>query len=189
MAEQNGLPVEQAERGMSFQDAFTYFGNDVLLPLYEDQISAIWVEPTPATKGHVQFVAEVPQEVKTEAASRGLDIAFMGGGEISMAEHDLRSELAVEALIAAGYGNLLVFSDRKHGTINIELRVPEGAHQPDDAEVLALVRERVATYRKRQSRSIMLEGRAAEIQPTDIVLSVTVSSEPVAGPATDPKGD
>lgn len=118
-----------------------------LLPRYEDQISAIWVDPVPATRGYVQFVAEVPQHAISAAAQRGLDITFSGGGEISMAEHDLRSDLAAEALIAAGYRNFIAYSDRIDKVIKIELQLPEGSPAPDAAELVALVQDRVSAYR------------------------------------------
>jgi len=165
---------------MSFQEAFTFFGMEVLLPHYEDQISAIWTVPAPATTAYVRFVDEVPQEVIAEAQARELDIVFQGGGEISMAQHDLRSDLAASALADAGYRNFMVGPDRENGTINIELRVPEGEHLPDEAEIVALVRERMVAYSAAPGDDASLDGRAAEIWPTDIAFAVTVSSEPIA---------
>ena len=111
---------------MRFQEAFTLYGMEVLLPQYEDEISAIWTVPAPATRGYVRFVGKVPQDAISEAANRGLDIVFLDRGEITMAEHDLRSDLAAEALIDAGYDNLMVYPDREGGAINIDLgQVPK----------------------------------------------------------------
>jgi hypothetical protein len=189
MAEQVGMSVDEAERAMRFQDSFTIFGMEVLLPRYEDQISGIWSDPAPATRGFVWFVEEVPQEVGSEAATRGLDIVFMDGGEISMAEHDLRSDLVAEALIDAGYRNLLVYPDRKSGTISINLRIPADTYQPDEAEIVALVRDQVAAYQASQGDRGVLEGRAAEIRPSDIVITVGTDSEPFAEPAATRGGN
>jgi hypothetical protein len=174
MAEQTGLPVDEVKRALAFQDAFTIYGMTELLPRYENQISAIWVDPVPATRGYVQFVAEIPQQAVSAAAQRGLDLAFTGGGEISMAEHDRRSELAAEALIAAGYRNFIAYSDRQNKVIMVELHLPEGSPQPNAAELVDLVQHHVSAT---QSHSLV--GRAAEIRPSDLELIVIRGSGPI----------
>lgn len=173
MATQTGMSPDDARDALAFQDAFTFYGIEVLTPL-EDEISAIWVDPAPATRGYVRFVSEVPEHARAEAKRRGLDIVLIGGGEISMAEHDLRSDLTASALVAAGYQNFIVYSDRQQQVIKIELMLPEGSPAPDIDELAPLIRRYVS-----MNRGSSLKGRAAEIQTSDLELIILRGSGPI----------
>lgn len=141
MATQGGLPLSDVESSLAFQDAFTMYGTEILLPRYEDQISAIWVDPTPATRGYVRFVAEVPELASSEAARRGLDVVFTGGSEISMAEHAQRSELVADVLVFNGYQNFISGPDHKSGLIEIEIRLPRGSPELHVEELAVLIQK------------------------------------------------
>ena len=108
-AEQTGLPVESVETAIEFQQAFGKYA-DGLIVRFPDQISAVWTEPVPNTRGHVQFTGEVPPEVAAEIERQSLldpnIVVLTGGGMISRADHSRRAELAHEALVDLGYRNL-----------------------------------------------------------------------------------
>ena len=53
------MSVEDVERSIAFQEAFDAYAFEVL-EQYPGQVSMIYVDPAPATKGYIQFVNEVP---------------------------------------------------------------------------------------------------------------------------------
>jgi hypothetical protein len=177
MAEQTGIPRESLNTALDFQEAFTLYGMDVLIPRFEEQIAAIWVDPAPATRGYVRFVGEVPEDVRLEAVRRGLDVELIGGDEFSMADQVLRSETVAKALVWAGYQNFVTGPDHASGKIAIQLYQPEGALEPSVVKVLPKVQEYFAKFGPPD-----LVGRAAEIKEDD--LEIVVSQGP--GPTVHP---
>lgn len=176
MATQSGLPRGDVETALAFQNAFTLYGMEVLLPRYEDEISAIWVDPAPATRGHVRFVGDAPELARSEAFSRGLDVVFAEGGEISMAEHAQRSELVADVLVFNGYQNFICGPDHKTGRIEIEVRLPEDSPELHVEDLAVLVEEFVSKF------GTQLDGRAAEIRPADFELTLVPGSGPLVVP-------
>ncbi|MGH7962744.1 MAG: hypothetical protein ACRERD_13105, partial [Candidatus Binatia bacterium] len=144
LSTEKGLPLESVERSIAFQQAFTEYA-DKLLARFPDQISVVWVEPVPNTRGHIQFTGEVPPEVAVEIRSLGLldssSVVLTGGGMISMADHARRAELAAEAMVELGYRNLLTLFDPVSQVIRIELKLPEGATLPSRSDIVAAVQE------------------------------------------------
>jgi len=74
--------VESVERAIAFQQAFGKHV-DELIVRFPDQISAVWMEPIPNTRGHVQFTGEVPPDVTSELERQGLldsnNVVLTGG--------------------------------------------------------------------------------------------------------------
>ena len=56
-AKRTGLPMESVRRAIAFQQAFGKYV-DELIVCFPDQISAVWTEPVPNTRGHVQLTGE-----------------------------------------------------------------------------------------------------------------------------------
>ena len=57
LVNETSLPVESVEQAIAFQGAFAVYA-DELITRYPDQISAVWMEPVPNTRGHIQFQAK-----------------------------------------------------------------------------------------------------------------------------------
>ncbi len=126
------LSVEGIEQAITFQEAFAEYA-DNLLTRFPKQISSVWVEPAPSTKGHIKFVEEVPSEITlAEVEIQGLNpnnVVLTGNGMISMEDHVRRAELAAETLANLGYQNTVTFFDPIDKVIHIEVQLPEGAQQ------------------------------------------------------------
>ena len=191
-ANQTGLPVESVERAMAFQKAFGKYV-DELIVRFPDQISAVWMEPMPNARGHVQFTGEVPQEVTSEiewqasrpsvdgSPRRLLDpnnVILIGEGMISMADNSRRAELAAEALVDLGYQNFITLFDPIDNVINIELLLPEGASQPSKLDLVGAVQNRVRAERH-QGGEARFQGRAATVDALDLELTVITGSGPI----------
>lgn len=175
LAEETGLPEATVEGAMTFQEASAkYF--DELMSRYPDQIAGIWVEPMPATTGHVVFVGDVPTEARELAVERGLDIVFSDGTEIPLEVQRLRAELAAQALLENGYQAFATSFDQSEQVIQIELKIPAGGERPDFEDVLKVIRERVASDAR-------LTGRSAEVLASDLNLTVIESDIPAVDDA------
>lgn len=175
LASETGLPVESVEDAIAFQQAFAKYADELIIR-FPDQISVVWVEPVPNTRGHIQFTGEVPSEVISELKGQGLldanNVVLTGGGMISMADHARRAELAGKALVDEGYRNFLTFFDPIDKVIRIELKLPEGTAQPSKSDLLGAVQDRVRADRE-------LQGRAATVDASDLELTVITGSGPI----------
>ena len=180
-AKQTGLPVESVERAIAFQEAFWKYAGELIIR-FPDQISAVWVDPVPNTRGHVRFTGEVPPEVTSEIERQGLldpnHVVLTGGGMISMADHSRRAELAHEALVELGYRNFTTFFDSINNVIRIKLQLPEGASQPSKLDLVGPVQDRVRAERD-QSGEARFQGRAATVDALDLELIVITGSGPI----------
>ncbi len=176
LATQAGMQIGEAEQIFSFQDAFAKFVEEVLLPKYESSILAFWPDIETAT-GHVRFIGEVPKEVVTEAANRGLDVEFTSN-TVSMAENAIRSQLAEKALRDAGYDDFSLSLDQGRGVINIVLRVPNSEPAPTNADILQLIQDAITAYRPGPGAAA-LEGDAAKVIPGDFDITIYGGSLPV----------
>ena len=187
-AKQTGLPVASVERAMAFQQAFGKYV-DELIVRFPDQISAVWTEPIPNTRGHVQFTGEVPPDVTSEIEQQGLldpsNVVLTGQGMISMADHSRRAELAAEALVDLGYWNSITFFDPIGKVIHIELQLPEGAPRPSKLDLFSAVQNRVRAERD-QSGEARFQGRAAMVDALDLELTVMTGSGPIVTPESRP---
>ena len=194
-AKQTGLPVESVERAIAFQQAFSKYVGELIVR-FPDQVSAVWTEPIPNTRGHVRFIGEVPPEVTSEiewqasrpsvdgSPRRLLDpnnVIITGGGMISRADHSRRAELAAEALVDLGYWNFITFFDPIDNVISIELQLPEGASQPSKLDLVGAVQNRVRADRD-QSGEARFQGRAATVDALDLELTVITGSGPIITP-------
>lgn len=169
LAEDTNLPVDSVDNAIEFQQAFGEYA-DELLARYPNQISAVWVEPVPNLKGHIEFVDEVPPELKNDD-QRQQGFILTGNGEISMTENHLRAELTSEALRDLGYLNSITFFDPVKNEIHVELKLPEGVAKPSELELASVVQKRISKTRVKKA--------AAIIQLDDIYLDVTTGSDPI----------
>jgi hypothetical protein len=166
LANETGLPREAVERAVVFQEAFARYV-DVLNIRFPNQISAVWTEPVPNTRGYIQFVEDIPLDVTTEIAAYGElnsnNVVLIGHGMISMADHSRRAALAAKALRNLGYQNVLTFFDPVGQVIRIEIRVPENAAQPTLSHIAA----EMQGLAKAQ-----IKGRAATVEALDLNLTI-----------------
>jgi hypothetical protein len=181
LARETGLPVQRVERAIAFQHAFAAYA-DTLLSRYPDQIAAVWTEPLPNTRGHVQFTGAVPAEVTAEIGSLGVlgphNLALTGDGKISMADHVRRAELAAAALVDLGYQDAITLFDPTAQVIRIELQLPAGAAQPKIGDLVGAVQKRVRADRDQRGKARLL-GRAATVAASDLDLTVLTGSGPI----------
>lgn len=180
IAEPAGLSVASVERAIAFQTAFTAL-DDELVARMPDQISAVWVDPVPASRGYIRFVGDVPEEVRADIAARGLDVVLTGQAEVSMAEHFRRAELAAEGLLGAGYGDFVTFFDLDREVIQVELMLPASAVPPSLAAIVAVVQAAISAD-EAPSGEVSLRGRAAEIRLSDVALAVITGEGPIVVP-------
>lgn len=166
LAKETGLPLKSVERAIAFQQAFAKYAVELMIR-YPNQISVVWTEPVPNTRGHVQFVGEVPpQEVAPQ------NVVLTGGGLISMADHKRRAELAAKALVDLEHRNGLTFFDPILKVIRVELKLPEAAPQPSKPALVDAVQRRVRS-------DPALKGRAAVVGAADLELTVIRGDGPI----------
>ncbi|NOK58267.1 MAG: hypothetical protein GFH27_549279n73 [Chloroflexi bacterium AL-W] len=181
LANQTGYSQEQVEQSILFQQVFGIYV-DKLLIRYSDQISRVWVDPVPNTRGYIQFVDKVPMEAVTEMESINLfnadNIILSGDGLISMEDHRQRAELVADTMVDLGYQDGLTFFDPVNQKIQIELKLPEGSPQPDISNLANAVQTHLQNEQS-QSTASPLQGDAAIIEMSDLDLTVLPGSGPI----------
>ena len=185
LANEANLSVESVEQAITFQEAFAEYA-DNLLTHFPEQISSVWVEPVPSTKGHIKFVEEIPSEVTlAKIETQGLNpnnVALTGNGMISMEDHIRRAELASEALANLGYQNTVTSFDPISNEIHTEVQLPEGTPPPNTLEIANAMQIRIQANQS-ESGTIQLQGRAATVNMLDLNLTVLRGSGPIVTPA------
>lgn len=182
LANETGLPIDRVEQAITFQEAFAQYADELMIR-FPDQISSVWAEPVPNTKGHIEFIAEIPSEL-TAAMERGgilnqNNLILTGGGRISMADHTRRVELAAETLAAMGYQNVVAFFDPAGKVIRVELKLPDGTGQPNKSGIVNAMQERVKSDRDKHGQP-RLQGRAATVDASeDIDITTMMGSGPI----------
>jgi hypothetical protein len=178
-AKQTGLPVESVERAIAFQQAFGKYADELIIR-FPDQISAVWVDPIPNTRGHVRFTGEVPPEVTSEIERQGLldpnNVILTGGGMFLIEDHSRLAWLAAEALKDLGYRNFVTNFDPIDKVIEIDLKLPEGVSQPSRLDLVGPVLDRLRADRA-QSGEARFQGRA--VDTLDLELTVITGSGPI----------
>ena len=178
-AKQTGLPVESVERSIAFQQAFGKYV-DELIVRFPDQISAVWTEPIPNMRGHVEFIGEVPSEAISEIERHGLldpdNVVLTGGGMFLIEDHSRLAWLAAEALKDLGYRNFVTNFDPIDKVIEIELMLPDGVSQPSRLDLVGPVLDRLRADRV-QSGEARFQGRA--VDALDLELIVITGSGPI----------
>jgi len=139
VAKEMGLPLEQIQASLRFQERFALEVQAALGDMAN--VAAVWMDPVPATRGHVVFVGEVPEQARTLAADPNMELS--GGGELSMAEQRERVRMFAEAMGALGHDHRSTFYDPRRQRIVVETSSGNG-RRVDKARVAALVAERLA---------------------------------------------
>ena len=168
--QQSGESVEHLRSALEFRDAFDAYVLE-LSDRYGDQISAAYAERSPATRGHIRFVAEIPPEVVAEVQKSGWDVELSGGTGISRDDHSRRVQAAAQALADAGYDNYVIGYSVTLDVIELAFRVPENSPRPNRVDVVHVIREAVADQ--------ALTGRAAQVLDRDIVVLIEVGEGPI----------
>ena len=185
IAAETGLPVDQIEKAIAFQNEFSAYAGE-LKSSFPGQISAIWMDSPldgigPNTRGNIRFVGEVPSEAMFKE-----NVLLTGGGNISMEDHKRRSEIAAGALLELGYTSFIAFFAVAENVIVLELGLMEGASQPSKPDIVAAIQDRAEAEQS-------LQGRAAVIEESDVSLRVLTGSastiqQPLRGPESEPDG-
>jgi hypothetical protein len=131
LAEAKGFPVQEVRRALGFQEDFLLYAQD-LAERYPDRFSRIWLEPVPAMQGVIEFIGDAPSENTPSG------ITLLSGGLISQADHELRAELAAEALLGAGFKGITTYFDVPGNQIANEFEFGASG-MPDAQEVFNLV--------------------------------------------------
>ena len=171
LAAETGLPVEQIDKAIAFQQAFGKYAEE-LISRFPDQISGVWADSPPGTtglrtRGHVRFTGKVPPGLTSME-----NVVLTGGGAISMADHTRRVQLAARAMLDLGYHNLTSSFDPIDKVIRITLKLPEGVSPPSKLDLVGALQDRVQGDRE-------LQGRAATVEVADLELTVITGSGPI----------
>lgn len=175
LAKESGLSLKEVTYAMEAQEAFAKIADD-LLARYPSEISRVWMEPMPGTHGNIQFVGNVPREVAREIKANQIDslVIVTGSGQIAMDDHFLRSDLAADVVLEAGYDNSVIFYDMINDTLQVEVTVPASAKQPVKADLLLAIQAEL--------NESTLKSHAATIHANDLKLTVFEGSEPMVEP-------
>ena len=171
LAAETGLPLEQIDKAIAFQEAFGKYVEE-LISRFPNQISGVWADSAPgikgpSTRGHVRFTGEVPPGLTSME-----NVVLTGGGAISMADHTRRVQLAARAMLDLGYHNLTSSFDPIDKVIRITLKLPEGVSPPSKLDLVGALQDRVQGDRN-------LQGRAATVEVADLELTVITGSGPI----------
>jgi hypothetical protein len=96
-------------------------------------------KPLPALRAHVRFKDSVPADVSALVASSGLDVSISEVGELSMEEQQERARVVFDALVLAGYRNVVTFHDPQTSLIRMEIQQDAGAARPSAEDVALAV--------------------------------------------------
>lgn len=178
----SGMSVEAIERAVAFQEAFDTYALEVL-EQYPGQISMVYVDPAPATKGYIQFVDEVPTALSRADSSllaRGT-LSLTGNGGISLDDQEKRAVLAADALVELGYKNHVTFFDHQTRKIKVELQLPKanGVEVFSVSNLKTELQSKIADAAKSQ-----LQGLAAQVNSSDIDLEIIRRDGPIVQPTS-----
>lgn len=154
LAEAKALPLQDVRRAIGFQEDFLLYAQD-LAERYPGRFSRIWLEPVPAMDGVIEFIGDAPSE------STPSGITLLGGGSIAQEDHELRAELAAEAINDTQRGVATYFDVRRNQII-VEFLV-EASEIPDSQEVFNLVSAHIG-------QSPLLKGAARLLTPGDLLI-------------------
>jgi len=180
LALQAGLTLASVERSVAFQDNFERYQND-LIDRFPDRISATWVDPVPATSGHVRFVGEVPAAVREELDSTllacGGDIVLEANGIFTMAQQRERAKLVALALQADGYTNFSTHAAIDSGKVLVHIRLSEETEEPKKEDVFNGMRSLSSISVNFAANK--LSGRAEVLESDDVDLILSWGATPL----------
>lgn len=150
---------------LDFQERFLEYAQG-LAARYPNELSRVWLEPIPSSKGYIQFTHSIPSETPPN------NVMLLGGGRINREQHARRAELAADALIAKEYTNFLTYFDAALDKIRIEFVVEEGAPEPKMQDIFGPIQDHVRL-------DDGLFGDALVVLPTDLDLRIIRRSGPI----------
>ena len=169
-----GLDYKTVERAIKAQDEFARYADKVLRD-YEGNIARIWKEPGPGTNAYIEFVGKVPDSVRNDmargAVPAGLKIS--GGATVSLKDKQKRAQVAARGLRKAGFNNSLAFYDIPNDVIQLEVKVPEHARNPDPSLILEAIqselrgtelRDKIRSITKNDLRIKTIRGKGPIMQ-------------------------
>ena len=193
LAQETGLSTESVTQAIAFQEAFAEYSNE-LMARYPNQISAVWTDSVPNQQGYIQFTKDVPVEVATRFTQQTVpnrnnttsqnvilnegNVSLMGGGTLSMAEHQRRAELTAQALANWGYENAITFFDPTKQVTQVELQLEENVSPLSEAELASVAQEHIRAVQSMSSGGDV-QASALTTAPLDIELTVTRGTGPI----------
>ncbi|MCF6323985.1 MAG: S1 family peptidase [Gammaproteobacteria bacterium] len=156
LAKESGMSYAEAERAIKAQDTFARYGDRVIVR-YADRIARIWQEPAPGTQSFIQFVGKIPAGVAQDMRQKRVpaNVSVTGGATISLKNQIKRAEAAAKGLRKLGYINSSSFYDVINDVIQLDIKIPEHARNPDPQQVLhAIQNELRGTELSDQIRSL-----------------------------------
>lgn len=184
-AEATGNSIAFIDEQITIQEEFSAYVKDIIVR-YPNEISAIWMDPIPSTRGHVRFVEDVPYELAEEIRAieaLNSNVDFEGYGLISMAEHKSRTEETGRALVSLGHKNLMVHYNPADNKIYTKIRYQDNA--PDISKIRAKIRNR---FRTDKANGVARRARSKNLEATDIEIEIEESAEPFVTTHGDGRG-
>lgn len=181
LSEQTGHDEGLIEDQLKIQEEFGRYTSR-LKSQYPNQISGVWLDPIPNTKGHVRFVGDIPQEIKDiGAAGEGIkstspvtySIDYISDGLISAEGHEARKMSAAKELKELGYTNHVIYYSPKENklvaTINYQ------GSRPNKSAVRSKIHGRFQKHIASRSR----RDRVRNLAESDIRIEMEESDEPI----------
>jgi len=165
LVKETGFSEESLREVILFQESFGVY-SDKILSRYKNQVSNIYVEKLPSTKGHIQFVGEVPKELIMAVKKQGQEdkIILEGGGRFSLDENYKRAELVSKALDSMKIYNTVVFFDQIKNKIQIEIKLPKKEKAPYVDNFIENI--------KKELINSNLSKKSAQISEDDLILKI-----------------
>lgn len=180
-ARDTGQTVEQVRQIRLFEDAFVAYAS-ALFSQYEDQITSVWVQQEPTTKGYVRFVQEVPPDAIAALATFEMldadNVILLDDGTMSLEDHYRRVPLAADAMVDLGYQNVIVSFDHIEDNLDITLLLPKDTPPPNVDELVPAVQQQLDNKQRVEVQD-SLQGAAAIVDTDDLDLVILRGSGPI----------
>lgn len=172
LALESGISYKSAERVIRAQNSFARYA-DRIISRYPDRIARMWHEPSPSMRSHIQFVDNVPEAVVQEIFQKKTpaNISITGGAKISLTEQHKRAEAAARGLRKAGYVNSSSFYDPAKDQIQIDVKVPDRANNPDHQKILDAIQSEL--------RGTALRDEIRSLNEKDITINTIRGDGPI----------
>ena len=173
LAESKNFPIETVEKTILFQQAFQkYVGK--IRKKYPNQISSVYMEKLPATRGHIQFIDKVPEEILLDVEKKNQQdkIVLTGKGKISLTDNHQRSKLICKILSdKLKNKNIGTYFDNIDKVIKIEIQISDKAEEPTKENLIAMIQKEMYAGNLIKKDSIINEN--------DIEFIITKGSKPM----------
>jgi hypothetical protein len=181
LAGEIGRPIDEVRSVLEFQSEFAAFG-DLASERYKGRIAGMWVDPMPGQQGHIRFRNAVPADF--DEFSKGMAVTASIGA-FSVNDQHARARMVFNALVAAGYRDVVTFYDQPRDVIVVEVSGEASA----ESILAAIARQGHQDADEALKVPELADPAAGEFAPTDIdVVSVESNETPFVQTAADAYG-